>query len=104
MPKYIRTLTIQFDTEISFKEIPLFRGAVLRSLGDKANLLFHNHTGESSFRYSYPLIQYKCLGGKAAITCVEEGVDIIGQLITEMPETIMIGEKELKCEVAQLAS
>ena len=102
MPKYIRTLTIQFDTEISFKEIPLFRGAVLRSLGDKANLLFHNHTGESSFRYSYPLIQYKCLGGKAAITCVEEGVDIIGQLITEMPETIMIGEKELKCEVARL--
>ena len=51
MPKYIRTLTILFDTEIHQKEIPLFRGAVLNLLGDKANMLFHNHDGEKGFRY-----------------------------------------------------
>ena len=102
MVKNIRTLTVFYDTEISSREIPLFRGAVLKSLGDKANVLYHNHTGEKSFRYSYPLIQYKRLNGKAAITCVEEGVDIIGQLLSEFPDTIMVGEKELKCEVARV--
>jgi len=77
MEKNIRTLTVLYNTEISNKEISLFRGAVLKSLGDKANVLYHNHTGEETFRYSYPLIQYKRINGKAAITCVEEGADII---------------------------
>ena len=45
MSKYIRTLTVFYNTEISYKEITLFRGAVLKSLGDKANVLYHNHTG-----------------------------------------------------------
>lgn len=102
MAKYIRTLTVFFDTKINYIEIPLFRGAVLKSLGDKANVLYHNHTGEETFRYSYPLIQYKRLNGKAAITCAEEGADIIGQFMSEAPETIMVGEKELKCEVTRV--
>ena len=102
MAKYIRTLTVFYDTGISYKEIPLFRGAVLKSLGEKANVLYHNHTGEDTFRYSYPLIQYKRLNGKAAITCVEEGADIIGQFMSEAPDVITIGQKELKCEVARV--
>ncbi|MBR5326893.1 MAG: hypothetical protein IKU49_10450, partial [Prevotella sp.] len=89
MAKYIRTLTVFYDTEINHTEIPLFRGAVWKSLGNKADILYHNHTGEDSFRYSYPLIQYKRLNGKAAITCVEEGADIIGQFMSETPDTIM---------------
>lgn len=95
MSKYIRTLTVTFDTEIEFKEIPLFRGAVLKSLGDKANLLYHNHISDHAFRYSYPLVQYKCLHGKAAIVCIEEGVDLIGQLLTESTHSLMIGEREV---------
>ena len=102
MSKYIRTLTIIYNTEISYKDIPLFRGAVLRSLGDSANVLYHNHIGEDAFRYSYPFIQYKRLNGKAAITCVEEGADIIGQFMSETPDSIMVGPKELKCEVARV--
>lgn len=96
MPKYIRTLTIQTDAEISYKEIPFFRGAVLNSLGDKANLLFHNHVDEDKFRYSYPLIQYKRLGGKAAIVCIEEGADLVGQFLTEASNTLQIGDREIE--------
>ena len=43
MAKYIRILTVMTDTEIKQREVPLFRGAVLKSLGDKANMLYHNH-------------------------------------------------------------
>jgi hypothetical protein len=97
--KYIRTLTVTFDTEIEFKEIPLFRGAVLKSLGDKANLLYHNHTSDHTFRYSYPFVQYKCLHGKAAIVCVEEGVDLIGQILSELYGTINIGKRKTEYKV-----
>ena len=102
MAKYIRTLTVTFDTDISYKEIPLFRGAVLKSMGDKANLLYHNHSGAETFRYSYPLIQYKRLGGKASIVCIEEGADAIGQFLSEMTDSIMIGEREVKCNTDRL--
>lgn len=96
MAKYIRTLTIQTDADIHQKEVPLFRGAVLNSLGEKANLLFHNHLEDDKFRYSYPLIQYKRLGGKAAIVCVEEGADLIGQFLTETNDTLRIGDREIE--------
>lgn len=102
MPKYIRTLTIIYDTEISNKEIPLFRGAVLKSLGDKANVLYHNHTGDDTFRYSYPLIQYKRLNGMAAIVCVEEGADVIGQFLTNAFGKLKLGEREVTCNVQRV--
>ena len=96
MAKYIRTLTILTDADIHQKEVPLFRGAVINSLGEKANLLFHNHLADAKFRYSYPLIQYKRLGGKAAIVCIEEGVDLIGQFLTETSDTLKIGDREIE--------
>lgn len=102
MGKHIRTLTIFYDTEISSKEIPLFRGAVLKSLGEKADVLYHNHTGEDTFRYSYPLIQYKRLNGRAAIVCVEGGIELVGELLLELPISIMIGTREEKCHIEKI--
>ncbi len=102
MAKYIRTLTILFDTEISFKETTLFRGAVIKSLGEHPNLFFHNHLDDEKFRYSYPLIQYKRLGGKAAIVCIEDGVDIIGQFLAEVDGTLTIGDRQVTCNTGRI--
>ena len=102
MGKYIRTLTILTDGEIHHNEIPLFRGAVISSLGEKANLFFHNHMEDDKFRYSYPLIQYKRLGGKAAIVCVEDGVDLIGQYLTEASGMLNIGNRQVKCDTQRV--
>ena len=102
MGKHIRTLTVIYNTPITNREVPLFRGAVLSCMGDRADVLYHNHLGEKSFRYSYPLIQYKRINGNAAITCVEEGADIIGQFFSEAHPVLSIGEKVLPFEVARL--
>ena len=93
--KYIRTLTVLTDAEIHQNEVPLFRGAVIHSLGEHPNVYFHNHLDDDQFRYSYPLIQYKRLGGKAAIVCVEDGADIIGQFLTEADGRLTIGERQI---------
>lgn len=102
MTKYVRILTVFYDTEICYGEIPLFRGAVLKSLGNNANVLYHNHIGDDAFRYSYPLIQYKRLNSKAAITCVEGGVDLIGQILSGLNESVKIGRREVKCKALQV--
>ncbi|MEE3384462.1 MAG: CRISPR-associated endonuclease Cas6 [Prevotella sp.] len=94
--KYLRTLTIITEAGISQQEIPLFRGAVIKSLGEDANLLFHNHIDDNQFRYSYPLIQYKRLGGKASIVCIEEGADLIGKFLLASGGKLRIGEREIQ--------
>ena len=100
--KYVRTLTVITDAEIRQNEIPLFRGAVIHSLGEHPNVYFHNHLDDDKFRYSYPLIQYKRLEKKAAIVCVEEGVDIIGQFLTEVNGTLTIGERQVTCNTGTI--
>lgn len=100
--KYVRTLTVITDAEIRHNEIPLFRGAVIQSLGEHPNVYFHNHLDNDKFRYAYPLIQYKRLEGKAAIVCVEEGVDIIGQFLTEVNGTLNIGDRQVTCHTDKI--
>lgn len=95
MGKHIRTLTVYYDTAISQEEIHLFRGAVLKALDGKADILYHNHRDETTFRYAYPLIQYKRLRGKAAIVCVDKGVELIGQFLSIAPESIILGTREV---------
>lgn len=102
MAKYIRTLTVYTNLEIQQKEVPLFRGAVLNVLGDKANLLFHNHVGDDQFRYSYPLIQYKRLGGKAAIVCIGDGIEPVGQILSDIPNKLIIGTHDKECNIEHI--
>lgn len=89
----INVFLIKFKNEIAFKEIPLLRGAVLNLLGSDAELLFHNHTSDTTFRYSYPLIQYKRIHKKAAIFCIGEGVETIGKLLNAQNYEISLGNR-----------
>ncbi len=89
----IRTLIIKFSNEISHKEITLFRGAVINAM-ENADILFHNHT-DNGLRYKYPLIQYKRIHGQAAIVCIGEGTDVIGEFFNSQNYDISLGRKEI---------
>ena len=102
LSKFIRILTVYFDMDIRYGEIKFFRGSVIRCIGKQGSVLFHNHASDDQYRYSYPLIQYKRLNGKAAIVCVEEGVDIIGQFLTEFSGTLAIGERQVACNIGRI--
>ncbi len=98
MEGYINTLLISFENEVSFREIPLLRGAVLNNIGSEVELLFHNHT-EDGFRYSYPLIQYKRIRKKAALFCVGNGVEVIGQFLGQQDLSIVLGERPVQLKI-----
>ncbi|MDR1517093.1 MAG: hypothetical protein LBS52_03170, partial [Dysgonamonadaceae bacterium] len=72
MNNKLSVLVIIFANQLRHGEISSFRGAVVNLLKDK-NILFHNHREEGGLRYSYPLIQYKRIHGKASIVCIAEG-------------------------------
>ena len=91
------TIIIQFDQEIDPNAIPFFRGAVIASLEQK-NILFHNHD-EDKLRYSYPLIQYKCIHRKAAVMGVGKGIEVISQLLGSHDFCCQIGNEKVDMHV-----
>lgn len=99
----IKRLVITFENSISQSEVPLFRGAVNAALADNHSILFHNHNG-TSLRYSYPLIQYKRIGTKAAIVCVNEGTTAMQQFFDAEPQTVRIGTHSVALAVESVVA
>lgn len=97
----IKTLIVSFGNEISLWEIPLFRGAVIHAM-ENANVLFHNHLDDNSFRYRYPLIQYKRIQKKAALVCVGEGTEVIGEFYNNANFDLALGGRTSTMEVERI--
>lgn len=91
------TIVIQFDKEIDSRAIPFFRGAVIASL-EKKDILFHNHD-EDKLRYSYPLIQYKRIHGRAAVMGIGKGIESVSQLLTVGDYSYQIGKENVDMRI-----
>lgn len=98
MQNPVKTLVIRFNNEIYPDEIDCFRGAVIHAM-DGANVLFHNHLEGDKLRYAYPLIQYKRIHKKAAIVCVGEGTEAIGEFFAACKFKVRIGERPVTLEI-----
>lgn len=93
----VSSLIIQYANEIRSQDVPLFRGAVIASM-EKKNVLLHNHE-DNRLRYSYPLIQYKCIHKKAAVMGVGKGVEVISQILTAQNFNYKIGHEQLEMKI-----
>lgn len=69
----LRVMTVVFNISLKQSELRKFRGAIIKA-AEIENTLFHNHLGVG-YNYKYPLIQYRIIGGKAAIVCINEGIE-----------------------------
>lgn len=98
----IPLLTIRFHNDISFVELPSFRGAVISKVPSSL-VLFHNHEGDK-LRYHYPLIQYKRIGGKAAILCLGDGTEAIGEFFAHADFHLRIGQREENFVISEMTA
>lgn len=98
MDNTVKTLIIRFVNELRLSELECFRGAVVAA-AEGGNILFHNHLGGEKLRYAYPLIQYKRIHGKAAIVCVGEGTEAIGEFFASCRFDVRLGERTVALEV-----
>ena len=89
----ITTLTVRFTNRMKQEELPLFRGAVIHS-AENADVLFHNHMSDDRLRYAYPLIQYKCIDGQAAVVCIGDGIADIENFLAHNPDSVRIGRRQ----------
>lgn len=88
---------IRYANVLTQHETSCLRGAVIKAV-DKADILFHNHVGDK-FRYSYPLVQYKRIQGKAAIVCLGDGCVAVGHLLTQSNVPLEINGRQESLEI-----
>lgn len=96
----VPSLTLLFNTSLRHSELPLFRGAVIASLPHDS-VLFHNHLGDG-LRYSYPLVQYKLIRGKAAIVCVGKGTESVWELFAGNQFDLRLGSRKVVATVTSI--
>lgn len=101
-PTIIPYLAIRFRNELASYEVPAFRGAVIHKVPASLTL-FHNHI-EDKFRYRYPLIQYKRINGKAAIVCVGEGTEDIGNFFANQNLDMEISGRKERFEIDSITA
>lgn len=102
--KKLRTLHLQFDLPLYNSQASVFRGAIAEKAG-KQNHLFHNHRegkGSQSYYHRYPLIQYKSIGGKAGIVCLEEGTDAIQEFLGQSDWSLNMGGVTIPLKIESL--
>lgn len=92
MPE-LRYLRMVFANSIRDYELPYFRAAVIEATSRQHDR-FHNHTEDSRSIFRYPLVQYKTIGGKAALVCLGEAVDDIHYLLEQPALRFRIGTRD----------
>lgn len=101
MKNNLNVLQIQFSNSIQREEIFFFRGSIVNAVQQSGADLFHNHT-EEGLIYRYPLIQYKRIHQKAAIVCIGEGTEAIGQFFASCNFNVNIGKRLVELEVESI--
>ena len=96
-----KVLTVQFQNHIAQSEVSAFRGAINAAL-PLPDVAYHNHNSDGSFNYEYPHVQYKRIGGKAAIVWIDKEIQKIGDFLYNCDFDINIGDRELHLDLAQV--
>ena len=97
----IRVLRIEFDEVLMPYEISEFRRAIIEKVG-RDNIIFNNHLDDTKFKYGYPLIQYKSIGKRPTLMCIEEGVDEIHHFFNQKNWDLKINDRILRLELYNL--
>lgn len=96
-PSSIISNLVFLSIPLNYRETSWLRGAVIKLLS-VPDVLFHNHT-QSGYRYSYPLVQYKSIDGKAALLFVGELEAELQQFLERACGEIKIGQRRVALSV-----
>jgi len=92
--------TISFNGRLSQAEIPYFRAAIVKEVGEDSVLL-HNHKDEG-LRYSYPLVQYKCVDGRPMVTAIGDAVTLFDSFHATTSLQLNIGNRQMDTMVLSI--
>lgn len=92
---------LTFDIAIipTQRDVEKFRGYIAGCFEEE--VLLHNHEGDYEFRYKFPLVQYKLIGGKLGIIAYEEGVELLNRIYQQV-DSFQLGQREIPVKDKEL--
>jgi hypothetical protein len=91
----VKVLTIQFENELSPKDVSAFRGAIINRV-NREHVLFHHHLSDTEVLFNYPLIQYKSIGGKSAILCLADATEEAYRIFSGRDKYIQVRDRKFE--------
>lgn len=95
----IKYILLTLSAPIKTNQIEGFRGAIIQQVGGDS--FYHNHIGDG-YAYRYPRVQYKRIGGRAALLVIGEAVDTVFKLIDGGGKTLRLGKEEIPYEITRV--
>ena len=87
----LTTLTFP-DLRLTPRDAPKLRGHFAKVFG-KESILFHNHHADGTFRYAYPLVQYKVIRGVARVMGIGDGAEQVLKSFMDLKEINLDGQR-----------
>ena len=90
-PKFIKVCRIRFpEIKLKTRDAHKLRGFFGEIFKEHSPLL-HNHYNNGSFRYRYPLVQYKVIKEVPMLVGREEGANLLTELFLKIKELVLDG-------------
>ena len=90
-PKFIKVCRIRFpEIKLKTRDAHKLRGFFGEIFKEHSPLL-HNHYNNGSFRYRYPLVQYKVIKEVPMLVGLEEGANLLTELFLKIKELVLDG-------------
>lgn len=84
----IKMLTVKLEgNKVESRDIPKIRGYLANKFPQYLEL--HNHLGNDKFKYGYPVIQYKSIGGVPNIIAINDASKILIDIFFDVKEIDM---------------
>lgn len=97
----IQLLTAKLDLPLRFHQIPQLRGALVEAAGRQFDFLHNHQVGDQAYHYRYPLVQYKVNKGRAMLLGINEGADVLREVLLSV-RNIQLNGADLPLRLYQL--
>lgn len=98
----VTSTLVRLNLPLRLEEVRFLRGVFIqasRSQTESPDILLHNHDGDA-LRYAYPMVQYKCLDGNAAVVVLSHGDDDMPDLVIPPDGPVNIGRRMANISLA----
>lgn len=90
--KTLKMLCVDFDNDIKDYELPAYRAAISKEIGN-GEVLFHHHLDNHNLLVRYPLIQYKSKNHKLSVLFLDSATKQIHKFLDQEQWNIQIGKE-----------
>ncbi len=100
--KHIRYARLYLSGSLNACDIPQFRMQLKRRIEEHEGYVRFWKDNAHRLKRNYPILQYKCVKNRPTIIALEDGIDLLLFLLTQLPFSIEVGNNSMDVKVEEV--